>query len=140
MALAHAIFPSFELQTMRGYDLKKFFDMLVVHFWTTTQNHIHKTLTYLEQDRRVEKKFIERDDKPNHTEYLIIKTGHADLHLRTTASLNTQIKLAEDLGWSKYNSERSWTVLDKLFRLAQVVDKHLAPVAQRWPLQRCPSS
>jgi hypothetical protein len=67
----------------------------------------------------VEKKFIERDDKPNHTEYLIIKTGHADLHLRTTASLNTQIKLAEDLGWSKYNSERSWTVLDKLFRLAQ---------------------
>ena len=138
MALAYAILASRELQTMVGYDLKKIFNMPFGHL--CTQNYIFKPLTKLGHERRVEKKFIERDDQPNHTEYLIIRTGRADLHLGTTAPLNTQINSAEDLGWSKYNSERSWTVLDKLFRLAQVVDKHLAPVAQRWPLQRYPSS
>lgn len=74
MALAYANFASPELQTMRGYDLKKFFDMVVAHFWTTKQNHIYKTLTYLEQEIRVEKKFIEPEDKSNHKEYSISKT------------------------------------------------------------------
>ena len=138
MALAYAILASRELQNMVGYDLKKIFNMPVGHL--CTQNYIFKTLNDLGHERWVEKKFIERADKPNHTEYLIIKTGRADLHLATTAPRNTHIKLAEDLGWSKYYPERSWTVLDKLFRLAQVVDKHLAPMAQRWPLQRYPSS
>ena len=138
MALAHAILASRELQTMVGYDLKKILDMPVGHL--CTQNYIFKMLTNVGQERWVEKKFIEGDDKPNHTKYLIIKTGRADLQRGITAPLNTQTRGAEDRGWSKYNSERSWTVLDKLFRLAQVVDKHLAPVAQRWRLQRCPSS
>ena len=40
MALAHANFASPELQTMMGYDLEKFFDMSVAHFWTTQQNHV----------------------------------------------------------------------------------------------------
>ena len=133
MALAHAILASRELQTMVGYDLKKILDMPVGHL--CTQNYIFKPLTNVGQERWVEKKIIEGDDKPNHTECLIIKTGRADLHLGTTTPLNTQIKAAEDLGWSKYNSERSWTVLDKLFRVAQGVDTHLAQVNQRWLLQ-----
>ena len=76
MALAHANFASPELQTMRGYNLKNFFDMLAVaHFWTTKQNHIYKTLNYyLEPETRVEKKFIEPEDKSNHKEYSISKT------------------------------------------------------------------
>ena len=75
MALAHAIFASLKLQTMRGYILKKFFDMSIGHFWTTTQNHIDKTLTYLEPERRVGNKFIEPEDQSNRKEYSIIKTG-----------------------------------------------------------------
>lgn len=74
MALAHANFASPELQTMMGYDLKKFFDMSVAHFWTTKQNHIDKTLTYLEPGIRVEKKFIEPEDQSNHKEYSRSKT------------------------------------------------------------------
>ena len=78
MALAHAIFASLELQTMRGYVLKQFAVMSDGHFWTTTQYHIYKTPTYLEQEQRVEKKFIEPQDKSNSTEYSIIKTGRPD--------------------------------------------------------------
>jgi len=75
MASAHAIFVSLKLQTMRGYVLKKSFDMPIGHFWTTAQNHIFKTLTYLEQEQRVEKKFIEPEDQSNRKQYSIIKTG-----------------------------------------------------------------
>ena len=74
MALPHANLASPELQTMRGYDLKNFFDMEVAHCWTTKQNHIDKTLTYLQQEIRVEKKFIEPEHKSNHKEYSISKT------------------------------------------------------------------
>jgi DNA-binding PadR family transcriptional regulator len=79
MPLAHAILASLELQPMTGYDLKKFFDMSVGHFWTTTQSHIYKALNDLENEGWVEKKTIEQEDKPNRKEYSITKTGRAEL-------------------------------------------------------------
>src|SRR5215216_5023976 len=85
MALVHAIFASLELQPMTHYDLKKFFDVLVGHFSTTMQSHIYKTLTDLEQEGWVEKKFIEQEGKPNRKEYSIIKTGRAELRRGMTA-------------------------------------------------------
>ena len=125
---------------MTRYDLKKFVDVLVGHFSTTVQSHIYKTLTGLEQEGWVEKNFIEQEGKPNRKKYSIIKTGRAELHRGMTA-VETRIKTAEYLGWSeawnKYNSERTSNVLDELFGVAQVVDKHLAQVALRWLLQRC---
>jgi DNA-binding PadR family transcriptional regulator len=131
MAPAHAIFASLELQPMTRYDLKRFFDVLVGHFSTTMQSYIYKTLTDLEQGGWVEKNFIEQEGKPNRKEYSIIKTGLAELRRGMTAPPpDTRIKTAEYLGWSeawnKYNSERTSAVLDELFGVAQVVDKHLA--------------
>ena len=52
----------------------------------------------------------------------------------------TRIKTAEDLGWSeawsKYNTERTWRVLDQLFVVAEAVGKQPAQVALRWVSQR----
>ena len=125
---------------MTRYDLKKFVDVLVGHFSTTMQSHIYKTLTGLGQEGWVEKNFIEQEGKPNRKKYSTIKTGRAELHRGMTA-VETRIKTAEYPGWSeawnKYNSERTSNVLDELFGVAQVVDKHLAQVALRWLLQRC---
>ncbi|MGZ9234783.1 MAG: PadR family transcriptional regulator [Anaerolineales bacterium] len=87
MPLAHAILASLELQPMTGYDLKKFFDMSVGHFWTTTQSHIYKALNDLEKEGWVEKKFIEQEDKPNRKEYSITKSGHAELRRWLTTPL-----------------------------------------------------
>jgi len=79
MPLAHAILASLELQPMTGYDLKKFFDMSVGHFWTTTQSHIYKALNELENEGWVAKEVIAQDDKPNRKEYSITAAGRAEL-------------------------------------------------------------
>lgn len=87
MSLAHAILASLDLQPMTGYDLKKFFDMSVGHFWTTTQSHIYKALTELEEEGWVEKELIEQEDKPNRKEYSITPSGRAELHRWLTTPL-----------------------------------------------------
>jgi aryl-alcohol dehydrogenase-like predicted oxidoreductase len=52
----------------------------------------------------------------------------------------TRIKTAEELGWSegwsKYNTEHTWQVLDQLFEVAEALGKQPAQVALRWVLQR----
>jgi len=87
MPLAHAILASLDLQPMSGYDLKKFFDRSVGHFWTTTQSHIYKALTSLEKEGWVEKKTIEQEDKPDRKEYSITKSGRAEVHRWLTTPL-----------------------------------------------------
>lgn len=87
MPLAHAILASLEFQPMTGYDLKKFFDTSVGHFWTTTQSHIYKALTDLEKEGWVEKELIEQQDKPNRKEYSITQTGRAELRRWLTTPL-----------------------------------------------------
>ena len=87
MPLAHAILASLDLQPMTGYDLKKFFDMSVGHFWTTTQSHIYKALNDLEEEGWVEKKLIEQEDKPNRKEYSITKSGRGELRRWLTTPL-----------------------------------------------------
>lgn len=87
MPLAHAILASLEFQPMTGYDLKKFFDMSVGHFWTTTQSHIYKALNDLEKEGWVEKKIVAQEDKPNRKEYSITKAGSAELRRWLTTPL-----------------------------------------------------
>jgi DNA-binding PadR family transcriptional regulator len=87
MSLAHAILASLELQPMTGYDLKKFFDMSVGHFWTTTQSHIYKALNDLEEEGWVEKNLITQQDKPNRKEYSLTAEGRVELHRWLTTAL-----------------------------------------------------
>jgi DNA-binding PadR family transcriptional regulator len=87
MPLAHAILASLDLQPMTGYDLKKFFDLSVGHFWTTTQSHIYKALNDLEEQGWVEKHTIPQEDKPNRKEYSITETGRAELRSWLTTPL-----------------------------------------------------
>lgn len=87
MPLAHAILASLDLHPMTGYDLKKFFDASVGHFWTTTQSHIYKALNDLEEEGWVEKKLIEQEDKPNRKEYSITPGGRIELRRWLTTPL-----------------------------------------------------
>ncbi len=52
----------------------------------------------------------------------------------------TRIKTAEEQGWSeawsKYNTEHTWSVIDKLFDVAEETGKDVAQVALRWVVQR----
>ena len=87
MPLAHAILGFLEYQPMTGYDLKKYFDQSISHFWSATQSHIYKALENLEKDGFVEVKVIPQEDKPNRKEYHITPAGRAELHRWVTAPL-----------------------------------------------------
>jgi len=87
MPLAHAILASLDLQPMTGYDLKKFFDQSVGHFWTTTQSHIYKALNDLESQAWVHKHVIPQEDKPNRKQYSITEAGQVELRRWLTVPL-----------------------------------------------------
>ncbi len=87
MPLAHAILASLDFQPMTGYDLKKFFDLSVGHFWSTTQSHIYKALNDLESQGWVQKHTIPQEDKPNRKEYSITEAGRVELRRWLTAPL-----------------------------------------------------
>ncbi len=87
MPLAHAILGFLEYQPMTGYDLKKYFDQSITHFWSATQSHIYQALENLEKDGFVEVKVIPQEDKPNRKEYHITHAGRAELHRWVTTPL-----------------------------------------------------
>ena len=79
MPLSHAILGSLEYCPMSGYDLKKFFDQSIAHFWSATQSHIYKALEKLEKEGMVESNVIRQEGKPNRKQYKITNAGRAEL-------------------------------------------------------------
>lgn len=79
MPLAHAILGFLDYQPMTGYDLKKYFDQSVAHFWSATQSHIYKALEKLEEEGLVESQVIPQEGKPNRREYRITEAGRTEL-------------------------------------------------------------
>ena len=79
MPLAHAILGFLDYEPMTGYDLKKFFDQSVAHFWSAAQSHIYKALETLEEEGFVESKVIPQEGRPNRKEYHITRSGRAEL-------------------------------------------------------------
>ncbi|MEI6289688.1 MAG: PadR family transcriptional regulator [Chloroflexota bacterium] len=80
MPLEHAILSFIELEPMSGYDLKKFFDVSVTHFWSAAQSHIYKSLDGLEMKGWAESQIIQQIGKPNRKMYQITAAGKVELH------------------------------------------------------------
>jgi PadR family transcriptional regulator, regulatory protein AphA len=79
MPLEHAILAFLEFKPMSGYDLKKFFDVSVAHFWSATQSHIYKSLEGLEKKGWAKPQVIQQEGKPNRKEYQLTDEGRAEL-------------------------------------------------------------
>jgi PadR family transcriptional regulator, regulatory protein AphA len=91
MPLAHAILGFLEYQPMTGYDLKKYIDQSIAHFWSATQSHIYKALENLEEDGLVESSIIPGDGKPNRKQYQITDAGRSELRRWMTTPLPVEI-------------------------------------------------
>ena len=92
MSLPHAILGFLDYQPMTGYDLKKYFDQSVAHFWSATQSHIYKALENLENDGMVESQIIQQDGKPNRKQYQITTAGKAELRHWVSTPLPVEAK------------------------------------------------
>jgi DNA-binding PadR family transcriptional regulator len=90
--LSHAILGFLDYQPMSGYDLKKFFDQSVAHFWSATQSHIYKALENLEKDGLVESQVIQQEGKPNRRQYNITEAGRAELRRWVSTPLPVENK------------------------------------------------
>lgn len=80
MPLEHAILAFLDFQPLSGYDLKKYFDQSITHFWSATQSHIYKSLEGSENKGWVEAKIIPQEGRPNRKEYYLTESGRAELH------------------------------------------------------------
>ena len=92
MPLSHAILGFLDYRPMSGYDLKKYFDQSVAHFWSATQSHIYKALENLEQDGMVESQVIQQDGKPNRKQYKITEAGRTELRRWVSTPLPVEAK------------------------------------------------
>jgi len=90
--LSHAILGFLDYRPMSGYDLKKYFDQSVAHFWSATQSHIYKALENLEQDGMVESQVIQQDGKPNRKQYKITEAGRTELRRWVSTPLPVEAK------------------------------------------------
>jgi DNA-binding PadR family transcriptional regulator len=77
---------------MTGYDLKKYFDQSVAHFWSATQSHIYKTLDSLEKDGMAASQIIPQEGKPNRKQYRITDAGRNELHAWTSTPLPVEVR------------------------------------------------
>jgi len=90
--LSHAILGFLDYQPMSGYDLKKFFDQSVAHFWSATQSHIYKALENLELEGMVESQLIQQEGKPNRKQYQITGAGRDELRRWVSTPLSVEAK------------------------------------------------
>ena len=79
MSLKHALLGFINYGPMTGYELKKFFDTSVAHFWNAELSQIYPALKQLEGDGLVEMKVEVQEDRPNRKVYSITEPGRREL-------------------------------------------------------------
>jgi DNA-binding PadR family transcriptional regulator len=79
MSLKHALLGFINYGPMTGYELKKFFDTSVAHFWNAELSQIYPALKGMESEGLVEMKVEVQEDRPNRKVYSITNTGRREL-------------------------------------------------------------
>jgi PadR family transcriptional regulator, regulatory protein AphA len=79
MSLEHAILGFLNYRPYSGYDLKKFFDTSVRHFWPADQSQIYRTLARMNENGWVEIEVIPQETRPSRKLYHITSDGRQEL-------------------------------------------------------------
>jgi DNA-binding PadR family transcriptional regulator len=79
VSLEHAILGFLSYRPLSGYDLKKFFDETVRHFWSAPQSQIYRTLARMAETGWVEMEHVEQKDRPDRKVYHITDEGLDEL-------------------------------------------------------------
>lgn len=79
MSLKHALLGFINYGPMTGYELKKFFDTSVAHFWNAELSQIYPALKAMEGEGLVEMVVEVQEDRPNRKVYSITESGRREL-------------------------------------------------------------
>jgi DNA-binding PadR family transcriptional regulator len=87
MSLNYAILSFLNFAPMSGYDLKKYFDDSIHHFWSATQSHIYRSLNQMEDEGWITHESVEQEGRPDRKVYSITPLGQQNLHTWLTTPL-----------------------------------------------------
>lgn len=75
MSLRYAILGFLTIRPFSGYDIKRYFDNSVRHFWSADQAAIYRTLADLEGDELVGHERVEQQTRPDRKLYHVTPAG-----------------------------------------------------------------
>jgi PadR family transcriptional regulator, regulatory protein AphA len=79
LSLEHAILGFLNYRPYSGYDLKKFFDTSVRHFWPADQSQIYRTLARMHEKDWLQIEVIPQESRPDRKLYHITPGGREEL-------------------------------------------------------------
>jgi DNA-binding PadR family transcriptional regulator len=88
MSLEHAILGMLTYGPMSGYDLRRYLDESVRHFWPVTQSQIYRTLGRMATEGWVDQETVEQRDRPDRKVYHITDPGQIELRRWLTTPLD----------------------------------------------------
>lgn len=88
MSLRHGLLGLINNKPRTGYDLNKFFQVPLQHFWTVQTSQIYKELSELEKRGMLGSEIVVQTSSPNRKVYHITESGRAEL-LRWLADAST---------------------------------------------------
>ena len=79
MSLRHTVLGFLSIQPLSGYDLKRYFDASVRHFWSADQAAIYRALAALDAEQLVEHERVAQDTRPDRKVYHLTAAGRTEL-------------------------------------------------------------
>lgn len=75
MSLKHVLLVVLKKRNSTGYEIAKWFDGPLGHFWNTSHQRVYRALATLHKDGWVDFEEIKQDDKPNKKVYELTEVG-----------------------------------------------------------------
>jgi PadR family transcriptional regulator AphA len=88
LSLEHAILGFLTYHPMSGYDLKRYFDESVRHFWPAAQSQIYRTLDRMTDRGWVRVEMVEQRDRPDRKVHHLTDKGRTELRRWLTSPLD----------------------------------------------------
>ncbi|OIO91678.1 MAG: hypothetical protein AUK03_10780 [Anaerolineae bacterium CG2_30_64_16] len=79
MSLKHALLGFLSYAPMTGYDLKRYFDQSIHHFWNANLSQIYPTLSRMVEEGLLTMEVEHQEDRPNRKVYTITGVGREEL-------------------------------------------------------------
>lgn len=90
MILARIILGLLDIAPMSGYDLKRYVDTVVTHFWTADKSQVYRTLAGLVADGLARIETVPGTSAPDRLVHHITDAGRAALHAWLVSDLDRQ--------------------------------------------------
>ena len=109
-----------------GYDIKKFCDSSISHFWNENYGHIYPVLKRMEEEELITKEIEQKEGRPSKNIYSITQKGREDLEqwLMLPVEKNpVRSELLLKMFWSKDIPIES--IIEKIQKIKQDCEKDL---------------